>query len=133
METDNNKKHLYLAYLEYTCVQYLRDGMNKSYPIIFRNAFTNKIPVILSNSKKRVLIWVEGKKKDNQWYYICAFMAHFFCISVSNIQPAKPSVSLPFDSQKWLTCNFSLKHIYNIQQTGNKNAWTYHFKVVILI
>lgn len=62
METDNNKKHLYLAYLEYTCVQYLRDGMNKSYPIIFRNAFTNKIPVILSNSKKRVLIWVEGKK-----------------------------------------------------------------------
>ena len=50
METDNNKKHLYLAYLEYTCVQYLRNGMNKSYPIIFRNAFTNKIPVILSNS-----------------------------------------------------------------------------------
>lgn len=57
-----NQKNLYLAYLEYTCVQYLRDGMNKSYPIIFRNTFTNKIPVILSNSKKRVLIWVEGKK-----------------------------------------------------------------------
>ena len=85
METDNNKKHLYLAYLEYTCVQYLRDGMNKSYPIIFRNTFTNKIPVILSNSKKRVLIWVEGKKNDNQWYYVCAFIAHFFIVFITPI------------------------------------------------
>lgn len=101
METDNNKKHLYLAYLEYTCVQYLRNGMNKSYPIIFRNAFTNKIPVILSNSKKRVLIWVEGKKRQSVILYMRIYSTFFYCIHYSNnIQPAKPSVRFPFDSQK---------------------------------
>ena len=29
---------------------------------------------------------------------------------------------LHFNSQKWSTCNFSLKNSYIIQQTGNENT-----------
>ena len=39
----------------------------------------------------------------------------------------------PFDSQMWLTCNFSLKYPITILQTGNENTQTYQVEVVILI
>ena len=39
----------------------------------------------------------------------------------------------PFNSQKWLTCTFSLKYPYIIQQAGNENIQTYQVEVVIFI
>ena len=39
----------------------------------------------------------------------------------------------PFNSQKWLTCTFSLKYPYIIQQAGNENIQTYQVEVVISI
>ena len=39
----------------------------------------------------------------------------------------------PFNSQKWLGCNFSLKYPYIILHTGNKNTQTNQAEVVILI
>ena len=40
---------------------------------------------------------------------------------------------LPFNSQKWLTCNFSLQQPYIIQQTSDENTQTYQLEVAILI
>ena len=37
------------------------------------------------------------------------------------------------NSQKWLTCNFSLWYPYITQQTGNENTQTHQVEVVILI
>ena len=39
----------------------------------------------------------------------------------------------PFNSQKWLTSNFSLQYPYIIQQTGSENTPTYQVEVVVLI
>ena len=38
-----------------------------------------------------------------------------------------------FNSQKWLTWNFSLQYPYIIQQKGNENIPTYQVEAVILI
>lgn len=40
---------------------------------------------------------------------------------------------LPFNSQMWLSCNFSLQNWYDIQPTSNENNQTYQVEVVILI
>ena len=37
------------------------------------------------------------------------------------------------NAKKWWTCNFSLYHLYIIQQTGNENIQIYLVDVVILI
>ena len=39
----------------------------------------------------------------------------------------------PFNSWKWLTCNFSLKYPYNIQQADSEKIQTYQVEVVISI
>ena len=39
----------------------------------------------------------------------------------------------PFNSQKWLACNFSQRYPHLIQQTGHKKTKTYQVEVVILI
>ena len=39
----------------------------------------------------------------------------------------------PFNSQKWLTCSFSLEYPYIIQQTGSENTQTYQVQDIILI
>ena len=38
----------------------------------------------------------------------------------------------PFNSQKWLTCNFSLSYPYIMAQMGNENTQTYQVEVVTL-
>ena len=38
----------------------------------------------------------------------------------------------PFNSQKWLTCNFSLSYPYIIQQNVRENSQTYQVEVVVL-
>ena len=40
---------------------------------------------------------------------------------------------LPFSSQRWLTCDFSLQYSYIIQQTGDEKTETYQVEVVIMI
>ena len=39
----------------------------------------------------------------------------------------------PFNSQKWLACNFSLQYPHIILYTGNENIQTNRVEVVILI
>ena len=39
----------------------------------------------------------------------------------------------PSKSQTWLICNFSLYHLFIIQQTGNENTQTYQIEVVLLM
>ena len=41
--------------------------------------------------------------------------------------------SSPLDSQKRLTCNFSLEHPYIIQQSSNKKTQTHQAEVFIMI
>ena len=43
------------------------------------------------------------------------------------------SVYLTFNSQKWLTHNFSQQYSYNIQQAGNESTQTYQIKVDVLL
>ena len=38
----------------------------------------------------------------------------------------------PFNSQKWLTCNFSLWYSGIIQQTGHEKTQTYQVEVVTM-
>ena len=38
-----------------------------------------------------------------------------------------------FDSQKWLTCHFSLNYLYIFQQTCYENVQTYQVEFVALI
>ena len=45
----------------------------------------------------------------------------------------KATVSSPFNSLKWLTCDVSLKYPYFIQQTDYENTQTYLAQEVILI
>ena len=40
---------------------------------------------------------------------------------------------LPLNSQKWLTCNFSLTYPYIIKQKGNENTQTYQLDIIIWI
>ena len=50
--------------------------------------------------------------------------------------PALPSSHLSsfnFNSKKWLTCNFSLLHLYIIQYTGSENTQRHQVQVVNLI
>ena len=39
----------------------------------------------------------------------------------------------PFNSQRWLACNFSLRYPHLIQQMGHKKTKTYQVEVFILI
>ena len=43
------------------------------------------------------------------------------------------SIAKPFNSQKWLTCNFSQYNAYIIQQTCNENTQSYQVETVVMI
>ena len=42
-------------------------------------------------------------------------------------------LTLTFNSQKWLTCNFSLYYSRIIQQIGSENTWTHQIQDITLI
>ena len=48
-------------------------------------------------------------------------------------QKRQNALTLNFNSQKRLTCNFSLKYPYIIQQTGTMNIQTNEREVFVLI
>ena len=43
------------------------------------------------------------------------------------------TVSQPFNSKKWFTCNLSLQYLLTIQQTGYENTQMYQVEIVFLI
>ena len=58
------------------------------------------------------------------------WMVNGFSCEINCIQPS--FFFLPYHSQKWLTCNFSLQYQYIVKQRSDENIENYQLGVILI-